>query len=69
MIKLQRFFRHEEYERQGRVIYSAEYEFSKWDQADVKSIISIQSGFDQDGMCQQILVFYEAIEEDAKDEA
>ena len=69
MIKLERFYRHESYESQGKVLYSAEYEFSKWDQANVKSIVSIQSGFDEYGICQQILVFYEAKEENAKNEA
>ena len=64
MVKVARFDRHEEYEGQGRVIYSAEFEFNKWNQEAVKSILSIQSGFDTNGLCQQILVFYEPIEED-----
>lgn len=63
MVKVKCFIRHEEYESNGRVIYSAQYEFSKWDQKDVKSIVSIHTCANTSGSCEQILVFYEPVEE------
>lgn len=63
MVKVKCFNRHEEYECNGKVIYSAQYEFGKWDQKDVKSIVSIHTCSNTSGTCEQILVFYEPIEE------
>ena len=68
MVKIAAFNRTENYESKYgsscKVVHSPEYLFSIWDQANVKSIISIHTHCDSDGTCTQILVFYEEKEND-----
>ena len=45
-----------------KVVRAPEYYFSQWDQADVKSIVSIRTCCNSNGTCTQILVFYESKE-------
>ena len=63
MVKVATFNRTENYESKYgsscKVIHSPEYYFDSWDQADVKSIVSIHTCCNSNGTCTQILVFYE----------
>ena len=63
MIKVKTFNQKETYESnygsQCKVLHTPQYCFSEWDQADVKSIVSIHTCCNSNGTCTQILVFYE----------
>lgn len=63
MVKVKSFDRTETYESKCgsscKVIHSPEYYFSNWDQADVKSIVSIHTCCNSNGTCTEIIVFYE----------
>ena len=63
MVKVKSFDRTETYESKYgsscKVIRSPEYYFSEWDQANVKSIVSIHTCCNSNGTCTEIIVFYE----------
>lgn len=64
MIKCNYFRKRIEYDDHGRskLIYSAMSEFNRWDQADVESIISIDTCANQNGEIETIVVYYNAKE-------
>ena len=66
MIKCNYFRKRIEYDDQGRskLIYSAMSEFNRWNQADVESIISINTCSNQNGEVETIVVYYNAKEID-----
>lgn len=60
MIKCKYFRRRTEYDYRahGTLVYSAMSEFNKWDQADVESIISIDTCANEHGEVETIVVYY-----------
>ena len=64
MIKCNYFRKRIEYDDLGRgkLVYSAMSEFNRWDQADVESIISIDTCANQNGEIETIVVYYNAKE-------
>jgi hypothetical protein len=63
MIKCKYFTRNTEFRpTQGTVVLSAMYLFNEWDQADVESIISIDTCANQNGEVETIVVYYNAKE-------
>ena len=64
MIKCNYFRKNIEYDERGysKLAHSAMFEFNKWDQADVESIISIDTCANQHGEVQTIVVYYNAKE-------
>ena len=66
MIKCNYFRKRIEYDDYGRskLVYSAMSEFNKWNQADVESIISIDTCSNEHGEVETIVVYYNAKEID-----
>ena len=64
MIKCKYFRKHIEYDAGvlSKIIYSPMSEFNKWNQADVESIISIDTCANQNGEVETIVVYYSAKE-------
>lgn len=64
MIKCNYFRKSIEYDDKGfsKLVYSAMSEFNRWDQADVESIISIDTCANQNGEIETIVVYYNAKE-------
>lgn len=64
MIKCNCFRKNIEYTDRGNIklVYSAMSEFNKWDQADVESIISIDTCANEQGEVETIVVYYNAKE-------
>ena len=64
MIKCKYFRKYIEYDGCGfsKLVYSPMSEFNKWDQADVESIISIDTCANQHGEVETIVVYYNAKE-------
>ena len=64
MIKCMYFRKSIDYNDHGLIkrVYSAMSEFNKWDQADVESIISIDTCCNQEGKVETIVVYYNAKE-------
>ena len=64
MIKCNYFRKHIEYDERGfsKLVYSPMSEFNKWDQADVESIISIDTCSNEHGEVETIVVYYNAKE-------
>ena len=63
MIKCKYFTRCKEFRpTQGTVVLSPMYRFNEWDQADVESIISIDTCANQNGEVETIVVYYNAKE-------
>lgn len=58
------YFRKSYYEDRiyGQCVRSAMYNFNDWDQADVESIISIDTCANQNGEIETIVVYYNAKE-------
>lgn len=59
MIKCRYFRKRIDYDK---LVYSAMSEFNKWNQADVESIISIDTCANQHGEVETIVVYYNAKE-------
>ena len=64
MIKCKYFRKRIEYDDYGhsKLIYSPMSKFNKWDQADVESIISIDTCANEHGEIETIVVYYSAKE-------
>ena len=64
MIKCNYFRKRIEYDDYGRskLVYSPMSEFNKWNQADVESIISIDTCSNEHGEVETIVVYYNAKE-------
>lgn len=60
MIKCKYFRQNIEYDERGfsKLVHSPMSEFNKWDQADVESIISIDTCANQHGEVETIVVYY-----------
>ena len=59
MIKCKYFRKRTDYDyNRGNIVYSAMYEFNKWNQADVESIISIDTCANEHGEVETIVVYY-----------
>ena len=63
MIKCEYFRRSERYDsNRGNITCSAMYNFNNWNQADVESIISIDTCSNEHGEVETIVVYYNAKE-------
>ena len=64
MIKCKYFRKRVDYDKHGyaKLVYSPMYEFNKWDQHDVESIISINTCANEQGEVETIVVYYNAKE-------
>ena len=64
MIKCKYFRKDIEYDERGfsKLVYTPMSQFNKWNQADVESIISIDTCANQDGEIETIVVYYNAKE-------
>ena len=60
MIKCKYFTKRTEYDERGfsKLVYSPMYNFNEWNQADVESIISIDTCANQKGEIETIVVYY-----------
>lgn len=66
MIKCNYFRKRTDYDySRGNIVHSAMSEFNNWNQADVESIISIDTCANQNGEIETIVVYYNAKETDA----
>jgi hypothetical protein len=65
MIKCNYFRKRTDYDySRGSIVHSAMSEFNNWNQADVESIISIDTCANQNGEIETIVVYYNAKEID-----
>lgn len=63
MIKCKYFTKRNDYDYyRGNIVYSAMYEFNRWDQSDVESLISINTCANEHGEVETIVVYYNAKE-------
>lgn len=60
MIKCNYFRKRVDYDERGysKLVYSPMSEFNKWDQADVESIISIDTCANEHGEVETVVVYY-----------
>lgn len=59
MIKCNYFRKRTDYDyNRGNIVYSPMYNFNHWDQADVESIISIDTCANEHGEVETIVVYY-----------